>query len=109
VVDVTGTISLDGTPLPAPLQTPGMPAVFTFTGTQNQRVSAMTVVGSGAFGFGWTVTVKRADTGDTVGTPGGSSGTTAFMEPVTLPIAGTGTYQLIVDPVSNATGTAAGI
>ena len=38
VVDVTGSISLDGSPRTAALNTPGQRALWTFSGTANQKV-----------------------------------------------------------------------
>jgi YD repeat-containing protein len=101
VVDVTGPISLDGSPLTAALNTPGQRARWTFNGTAGQRVSAVVAASNiqqcgayNSFGF-----LK----------PDGSALYTqwdmcagAIAGPVTLPT--TGTYTVLADPAGAFTG-----
>jgi hypothetical protein len=103
VVDVTGPISLDGTPLMAVLNTPGQRALWTFSGTANQTVSLVSTANTvpwcsiyNSFGFlkpdGTALQTQwNMCAGATVG-------------PVTLPTSGT--YTVLVDPWSSNIGQA---
>lgn len=103
VIDQTGTITLNGASETATISTPGRQAVFTFTGTPGQRVSAYGLVTSGSFGCGGFLGIRKPD-GTVMTTPNNGYCGSMFMEPVTLP--DPGTYQLIVDPALNQTGVA---
>jgi hypothetical protein len=95
--DQTGTIVPDGQAESVTINDPGQNAVFSFSGTANQRVS-LRVSPSSPLG---TVSIRRPD-GSTQGFV--SSGVaTGFMEPQVL--ATTGTYTIKVDPLGAATGT----
>jgi hypothetical protein len=97
--DVTGAI-VSGTPLTVTTSLPGQNALFTFSGTINQRVSLnLTNVTYG----GARVSILKPDltqlgkslfVPDTLGD---------FLEPLKLPV--TGTYRVKVDPILDATGS----
>jgi YD repeat-containing protein len=102
VTDVAGSISLTGTAVPVSLLTPGQNARLTFSGTTDQRVSALATVTSGNLGCVWKLQILKPDLnplGDM-----GSCNNTAFREPLTLP--SPGTYTVVVDPSGYQTGTA---
>ena len=98
VVDLTGSITIDGPAVSSTITTPGQVARLTFDGTAGQRVSAnSTETMNGC----WTLAILKPD-----GTQLASDFTcgSAFIEPLTLPE--TGTYTLLVDPQSAVTGGA---
>lgn len=97
--DVTGTITIDGTTVTPTLTVPGQRARYTFTGTAGQWVnlglSSVSITSS-------TVSMLKPDgttlASNTISTSGGS------LDPTTtLPT--TGTYTIVVDPLSNYTGS----
>ncbi len=91
VVDVTGTISLNGSTVPVTLDTPGERALLTFSGTASQQV---TVRLTGNTMGHTTVNLLKPD-GTQLTT--WSSSQPAFNLPqATLPT--TGTYTVLVDP-----------
>jgi YD repeat-containing protein len=101
--DVSASILPDGDPVSVPISAPGQNGRLPFQGTAGQRISAKATVTSGSFGgCSWTLAILAPD-GSTVGSVG-SCGTSAFLEPVVLPVSGTYTY--VIDPFSSNTGTA---
>ena len=101
VIDVTGPISLDGSPLTAALNTPGQRARWTFSGTANQRVSTVVT----ASNVPWCSLYNSFG----ILKPDGSALQTqwdmcagAIVGPVTLPT--TGTYTVLADPAGANTG-----
>jgi YD repeat-containing protein len=98
VVDITGSIMIDGPAVPSTINTPGQVARLTFEGTALQRISAnSTETMNGC----WTLAILKPD-----GTQLDSDFTcgSAFIEPVSLPE--TGTYTLLIDPQTSVTGGA---
>ncbi|HEX5107373.1 MAG TPA: hypothetical protein VFV95_02965 [Vicinamibacterales bacterium] len=103
VVDVTGPIVTDGTPVTVPITTPGQRGRFAFTGTAGQRISVKLTA---AFGLGskWPLALLKPDGSILAQAPAVGVGiTTEFIDPATLPV--TGTYTVLVDPTSVNTGT----
>jgi hypothetical protein len=101
VVDVAGPITLDGSPMTAALNTPGQRALWTFSGTANQRVSLVSAAS----------TVPQCSIYNSFGLfkPDGTQlqaqwdmCTGAIVGPVTLPSAGI--YTAVVDPAGASTG-----
>jgi YD repeat-containing protein len=99
--DASGTITISGSPVSISTTVPGQNAGLTFSGTAGQKVSLNLTAGTYVSGF-CDLTIKNPD-----GTPlttdyGGCSGSTDFVNTVTL--AQTGTYTIFIDPQSTATG-----
>jgi YD repeat-containing protein len=102
--DATGTITAGGSAVTASTSTPGQNVALTFSGTSGQRVS---VLGASAsfpnltFGCEAAVRIRKADgsalSSDACVEFGG------FLDTVTLPA--TGTYAVVLDPASTATGS----
>ncbi len=105
VSDVTGSITPGGAGVSATLGTPGQRALLTFSGSVNQKVSAWlnptTLSGCGTGRA--TLTLLKPD-GSTFAAIDTCANGTTFLEPVTLPVAGT--YTLVLDPLSSYTGSA---
>jgi hypothetical protein len=104
--DTGGTITPGGSPVTATISTPGQNASYTFSGSQNQRISLnidQVTLGSSSCCSG-KVSIKNPD-GTTLVTPTffGTLGNT-FIDTTVLPQ--TGTYTLSIDPQGNATGSA---
>ncbi len=99
VVDVTGTITPNGSAVPVSLPTPGQTARLTFDGTVGRRISAN---GNSTFNGCWNLGIYKPDGSQLTNTFG--CGSSIFIEPQTLPVSGT--YTLVVDPSGAATGTA---
>jgi hypothetical protein len=99
--DVTGAIATNGTPTTAATAVPGQNALYTFSGTLNQRVSIE--LPAGATYDSAKVSILKPD-GTLLFTPAllASPPLAAFHEPVTLPV--TGTYKVKVDPQGASTG-----
>jgi hypothetical protein len=97
VSDLTGTISF-GTALPLNLATPGQNAIYTFSGTANQRVSlrlsSVTLTAVDVFIINPDTSVLASKLN--VGTGGG------FIDVTVLPVSGT--YSVKVDPDAYYTG-----
>jgi YD repeat-containing protein len=97
--DVTGTITIDGTTVTPTLTVPGQRARYTFTGTAGQWVnlglSSVSITSS-------TISLLKPDgttlVSNTISTAGGS------VDPTTA-LSTTGTYTIVVDPVSTYTGS----
>ena len=98
VADFTGTITIGGPTVNAPLLTPSQNARLTFEGTEGQRVSAN---GASNFNGCWNFGIYKPDGTQLTNVFG--CGSSIFIEPQTLPV--TGTYTLVVDPNGTATGT----
>ncbi len=105
VTDVTGSITPGGSGVPVTLTIPGQRALLTFSGSANQKVSAWlnptTLAGCGTGRAALTLLKPDGSTLTAIDTC--ANGTT-FLEPVTLPVAGT--YTLVLDPLSFYTGSA---
>jgi YD repeat-containing protein len=101
VVDVTGPISLDGSPMTAALNTPGQRALWTFSGSVNQKVSlvsaASTVPQCSIYN---SFALLKPDGTQLQGQWDMCTG--AIVGPVSLPAAGT--YTALVDPAGASTG-----
>ena len=98
VTDVTGTITPGGASVPVSLPTPGQVARLTFDGTVGQRIS---LNGSSTLTTCWTLAILKPDATQLASVF--SCGSNIFIEPQTLPAAGT--YTVLVDPSGNGTGT----
>jgi hypothetical protein len=77
---------------------PGQRNLFTFSGTQNQRVSAEIISSD----FSGTLLLLKPDLSVLASTPVGPAG--GFLDATVLPVAGTGTYTFVVDPSGVSTG-----
>jgi YD repeat-containing protein len=102
--DFTGTIVADGTQVSVPITTPGQNGTLTFSGTAGQRVSLRGVNGTIAFEVvGCDVNVSILNPDKTVLAGPTCMEGDGFIDATTLPT--TGTYTILVDPASYATGT----
>jgi len=99
VTDVTGSITPNGPSVPVSFPTPGQAARLTFDGTVGQRIS---LNGSASLTGCWTLAILKPDGSQLAGTF--SCGSSIFIDPQTLPVAGT--YIVLVDPNGAATGSA---
>jgi hypothetical protein len=99
--DVTGAIATNGTTTTAATAVPGQNALYTFSGTLNQRVSIE--LPAGATYDSAKVSILKPD-GTLLFSPAlvASPPLAAFHEPVTLPV--TGTYKVKVDPQGASVG-----
>jgi hypothetical protein len=75
---------------------PGQRNLFTFSGTQNQRVSVQVISSD----FSGTLSLLKPDLSVLASTPVGPAG--GFLDATTLPVAGT--YTFVVDPSGVSTG-----
>ncbi len=96
--DVSGSITLGGSPLTVTITTPGQNGLLTFSGTAGQRVS---MNHTGVTLTSCTTYLKKPDGTNLTQTGFGTGG--AFMDAVTLPT--TGTYSILVDPSGWVTGS----
>jgi hypothetical protein len=99
--DVTGTLSVNGDPVPVSLTAPGQNAYLTFAGTQGQTVT-MRLTGNTITGGGGYAAVSLLRPNGTSQTTAGSLASSFNSTPQTL--ATTGTYTVRVDPTLSATG-----
>jgi hypothetical protein len=102
--DALGTILTNGSATVVSNSVPGQNILYSFTGVLNQKVSLdMSSVSIGSQpGGGTTVTILKPD-GTMLGVY--SLGTDGkFVDPVTLPVAGT--YKIKLDPIGANTGSA---
>ena len=74
---------------------PGQRNIFTFSGTQNQRVSAEIISSD----FSGTLSLLKPDLSVLASTPVGPAG--GFLDTTVLPVVGTNTYTFVVDRRSN--------
>jgi hypothetical protein len=103
VVDVTTGITATGAGTQIDLTVPGRNARLRFSGTQNQRVSALVTVSSGNFGC-WALEIWSVATNTRVSpayNPCAGTGP-GFLEPYALPA--TGEYDLVINPSLSNTG-----
>lgn len=102
--DVAGAVATNGTPV-TPTLSAGQNARYSFTGTTGQRVSlSLSNVTIGTAASGLRVAILKPD-GTALFSPAQSLGTNgAFVEPKTLPAAGT--YKVLVDPQGANAGSA---
>src|SRR6185295_19050552 len=100
VVDITGPIVIDGSAVSSTITTPGQVARLAFTGTAGQRVSANSTATS--MTGCWSLTILKPDGTQLASTF--TCGSSAFIEPQTLPVGGS--YTVLVDPSGAATGQA---
>jgi hypothetical protein len=94
VVDVTGPIRPDGTPLTVATTTPGQDARLTFAGTAGQS-KGVTVSATWTIGCSWRLSLLKPD-GSLLAKTTLCGGTAATISPKTLPV--TGTYTVLIDP-----------
>lgn len=97
VTDTTGTITIGGSAVLTPLNTPGQVARLTFSGTTGQRVSVNSLSN---FNACWTLIILKPDATQLSSTF--SCGDDIFVEPQQLPA--TGTYTIVIDPSGPGTG-----
>lgn len=113
--DVTGTVTTDGTPVTVTTTAPGQNVRLTFTGTAGQEISG--VFDNNTIANTSTVSVLSL-TGATVETGSAPPSSGGFMDPATFGTFGSyvvptgavtlpssGTYTLLIDPNSSATGS----
>lgn len=102
--DYTSIITPGGASVTATMATPGQNGVLTFSGTAGQRISVLGTNGiSGQVGLVCDVNVGvwKPD-GAVLASPSCMEGS-GFIDVLTLPA--TGTYKVVVDPTSAATGS----
>ncbi len=104
VTDLVGPITPGGTAVASVIAIPGQNASYTFTGTVGQRVS-VTAIGSlsGTYGGFSQTEFNLSGPGGTVASILLSQSPNSIIDTVTLTAAGT--YTLVLDPVSDLTGT----
>ena len=93
--DTSAALTL-GSPATGTTTVPGQRNNFTFTGTQNQRVSVQVISSD----FSGTLRLLKPDLTELASTPVGPAG--GFLDTTVLPVAGT--YTFVVDPSGAATG-----
>ena len=99
--DAAGTVTIGGSATNISTTVPGQNASLTFAGTSSQKISLSLSAGTYTAGF-CNLTLKNPD-GTTLTTAYGScSGSTGYVDTVTLPQ--TGTYTIFIDPQSNKIG-----
>jgi hypothetical protein len=97
VVDVTGSISVNGSPIPLSLQTPGQNARLAMNGTAGQVTVRVT---ANSIGY-TTLKVLKPD-----GSPLSSTASSAGSFDLTTPtLSATDMYTVVIDPYSANTGT----
>jgi hypothetical protein len=98
--DPTGSVTVNGSPAPVTIATPGQNANVTFSGTLNQSVRVpVTRPGSGTCA---AITLLRQDNVTAVATYW-NCGTTITLPPTSLPA--TETYHIVLDPMDAAIGS----
>jgi uncharacterized protein YhfF len=95
--DVTGSIEPGGSPVTVTLTTPGQNALLTFTGQAGRRAS----VKIGPSCCQTTVTIKNPDSSTLASSVSFTTG--GFIDTKMLPQ--TGTYTILIDPATTATGS----
>lgn len=104
VVDITTAVVPGGATVQAALTTPGQQARLPFTGAASQRVSVFAQITSGGFGCNFGLRILNSSQ-TVVGQASTGCSSSAFLDPVLLPAAGS--YVVQVDPGGVNTGTAA--
>jgi YD repeat-containing protein len=101
--DFSASITPGGSPVTATMSTPGQNGALTFSGTSGQRISLAGTNGliGQIFGCDVGVSVLKPD-GSVLVAPSCMEGS-GYIDVVTLPT--TGTYKIVVDPASTATGS----
>jgi RHS repeat-associated protein len=100
--DAATALTLGAAPAASANTVRGQNVTYTFTGAANQRISARLsstlTAGSGSF----TYTVRKPDGSSLYGNCCNGSGAVIFVDPLTLPVAGT--YTIVIDPSGDAIG-----
>jgi len=100
---VEGPIPTNGTAVTVPLLTPGQVGRLTFAAAAGQLVSTqVSLTSAPSWGGLWYVRIKKPD-GSQLSYTTASSGSSVFLDTVTIPT--TGTYTLEIDPVDMLTAT----
>jgi YD repeat-containing protein len=97
--DLTGTISIGGSPVTQTTTTPGQNAQLTFSGNSGQVISM--VASSVTFPDYAAITIYNPD-GSTLASTTATSSGGAYIG--ATPLAQTGTYRIYIDPVNADTG-----
>jgi hypothetical protein len=100
--DVTGSLATNGTQTTIATATPGQNALYSFSGTANQRVSLDVVEGTSTYDSA-KVTILKPDGTALATALTVFPGLEAFQSPVVLPVTST-QYKVKVDPQGPATG-----
>jgi YD repeat-containing protein len=99
--DISGTLTIGGSPITVTFTTPGQQANLTFNGTAGQQVTVrMTNNTINTYG-GVTVSLRKAD--NTILAISGSIGASFNLSTVSLPA--TATYTVLIDPFGANTGS----
>lgn len=98
IVDVTGTLTINGGAVPVTITIPGQNAQLTFSGTSGQQVTVRVTSNTMS-----TVTVKLLKPDGTTLTSSTSSAGSFNLATQTLPT--TGTYTVTIDPSGTNTGS----
>jgi uncharacterized protein YhfF len=102
--DISGTIAPGGLPVTASMLTPGQNGSLTFVGTAGQRISLLGTEGmSGQMSFTCDVNVSILNPDGTVLLPSTCMEGSGFID--TMPLPSSGTYKILIDPTSYATGS----
>src|SRR5262249_18896345 len=99
VVDLTGPITTDGSPVTKTFRVPGQNATLSFTGTASQKVSLNI---TGVTVFDSYIYIKKPD-GTTVASTRVQNSSTGFIDVQTLPV--DGAYTVFIDPQGAYTGS----
>jgi YD repeat-containing protein len=99
--DATATVTIGGSPASIATTVPGQNASLTFGGTSGQKVSLSLSAGTYTNGY-CNLTLKNPDGTTLTNAPGGCSGTTYYVDTVTL--SQTGTFTIFIDPQGTKTG-----
>src|SRR5262249_52306310 len=98
-----GAIVANGPTVNAILGTSGRDLRLLFEAIAGERVSVYGSVAGGSLGCAWHLKILNPDGTVLTGADPATCGPSAFIEPVTLPIAGT--YSVVIDPAGSGTGT----
>jgi hypothetical protein len=98
--DATATVTIGGSPASIATTVPGQNASLTFGGTSGQKVSLSLSAGTYTNGY-CNLTLKNPDGTTLTNAPGGCSGTTYYVDTVTL--SQTGTFTIFIDPQGTKT------
>jgi YD repeat-containing protein len=101
VVDVTGTITINGSAENVTVTTPGQNVKLTFSGTASQSVSALST-NSTITGCWPRLSILRPDGSELVGVSGNCAAGNISIGSTSLPV--TGTYTLMFNPPGASTG-----
>jgi len=101
--DYSGTITAGGSAVTASMSTPGRNGTLTFSGTAGNRISLTGTNGLLGYVLGCDLNVKIVKPDGSVLVADTCMEDSGFIDAVTLPT--TGTYTIVVDPVSLAVGS----